>query len=125
MTTPSRGDIVWVTFPDDDDIPDEEMDNPHMAVVLQNDGQNERRDSTIVVPISSGAATERLTEVDIPAYNEDVDVDSHAVLTQITTVSIPGRIKDQHDEPSSWKQGELSDDKMAEIESYLSSLLRI
>lgn len=125
MTDPSRGDIVWVTFPDDDDIPDEEFDNPHMAVVLQNDGQNSRRDSTIVVPISSGAATENLTEVDIPSYDEDVDEDSHAVLTQITTVSIPNRIKDEDEDPSAWKQGELSDERLSEIENYLASLLRI
>lgn len=125
MTDPSRGDIVWVNFPDLKDIPDEEMDDPHMAVVIQNDGQNERRDTTIVVPISSGTAHDEYTEVDIREHSEDVDHDSHAVLPLTTVVSIEGRIKDVHDDESAWKQGELSDSTLHEIERNLKALLEI
>jgi len=119
MTNPSRRDVVWVTFPDSDDIPDEEMDNPHMAVVLQNNGLNDRKNSTVVIPITSGTASDRTCEVEIPSYEEPVDHDSIAVLTQITTVSIPERIHDAGEEENAWKAGELSRDRMNEIENRL------
>lgn len=96
-----------------------------MAVVLQNDGQNDRRDTTIVVPITSGPAQDEYTEVDIRAVNEDVRRDSHAILPLTTVVSTPGRIKDVDDDVSSWKQGELSSSVMHEIEQNLRHLLRV
>lgn len=125
MTSPSRGDIVWVTFPDSDCIPPEEMDDPHMAVVMQNDGLNEREGSTIVIPITTGTSNDRLKEVDIPSYNEPVENDSKAVLTKMTVVSIRGRIHDEGTDPSSWKEGELSEERINEIENKLGWLLGV
>ena len=125
MTTPSRGDIVWVTFPDSEEIHPEEMNNPHMAVVMQNDGLNRREGSTIVIPITSGTSNDRLKEVDIPSYSEPVDHDSKAVLSKMTVVSIEGRIFDECEDPEAWKQGELSPEIMNEIENKLGWLLGV
>lgn len=125
MTTVHRRDIVWVTFPDSDEIPPEEMDNPHMAVVLQTDDMNNKLNSTVVVPISSGGVRDSLREVFIPSHSEDVDENSVAVLSQITTVSVPGRIFDESEDEAAWKQGELSREKMNEIEDRLGYLFGV
>lgn len=125
MPTVSRRDIVWVTFPEPEDIHPEEMDNPHPTVVLQADDMNNKLDSTVVIPISTNAVRDSLREVPIPAHNEDVEEDSKAVLTQITTVSVPGRIFDEGEEEEAWKMGELSADKMGEIEDRLGYLFGV
>lgn len=125
MTAPSRRDIVWVTFPDSGCTPPQEMDNPHMAVVMQNDGLNKREESTIVIPITTGTSNDQLKEVDIPSYNEPVENDSKAVLTKMTVVSIPERIHDEGTDPSGWKEGKLSEKKMNEIENKLGWLLGV
>lgn len=125
MTNVSRRDIVWVTFPDSADIPSEEMDDPHMAVVLQTNDMNNKLNSTVVIPVSSGGVRDPLREVPIPAHSEDVDENSVAVLTQITTVSVPGRIFDEGEEEAAWKQGELSREKMNEIEDRLGYLFGV
>jgi len=48
-----------------------------------------------------------------------------AVLTQITTVSVPGRIFDEDEDEAAWKQGVLSREKMNEIEDRLGYLFGV
>lgn len=125
MADPNRGEIVWVDFPDSEDIPDELMDDPHMGVVIQNDGQNGRQPTTVVVPISSGPAKSRYTEVDIPSFDEPVDQDSHAILTLMTAVSIEDNIKSGYDNKDAWCEGELTNSTMHEIERNLRLLFEL
>jgi len=76
VTSVSRGDIVWVTFPEPDDVPDEEFDNPHPAIVIQNDTKNHRLDSTLVIPLTtSQKSAEALSDVELSAASEDVEED--------------------------------------------------
>lgn len=117
MTSVSRGDIVYVNFPDDP--PDAEFDDPHPAVVLQSDSENEQLDSTVVIPVTSGSDPHPLREVYLPAQSQGVENDSIAVLTQLTTVSVPDRIMDESEDEDVWKMGEVTPDKMEEIEEKL------
>lgn len=123
MTSVSRGDIVWVTF--DEDTPDAEFDDPHMAVVIQNNDRNEKLDSTVVIPISSRSLSDFLTEVELSSEIEGLTSDSIAILTQISTVSVPDRIFDEGDDESIWKAGEIPRDKITEIEHKLTYLLGV
>lgn len=125
MTVPSKGDVVWVDFPETDDVPDEEMDDPHMAVVFQNQSLNHDKRSTIVVPITSGEPTDRTCEVSIPSHNEPVDHQSKAVVTKMTCVSIPERIHSYSEDEASWKEGELSIKRMNEIETRIGYVLGV
>lgn len=126
MTSVSRGDIVWVTFPDDDDLPDEEFDNPHPAVVIQNDTENHHLDSTVVVPITTSktTATEQF-EVELRAPSDGVEDDGVATLDMISSVSVPGRIMEVSEDPEVWKMGEISVSKLNEIENRLEVLLSL
>lgn len=126
MPTVSRGDVVWVTFPDPEDIPEEEFENPHPAVVVQNDTRNHRYDTTIVAPLStSQTSEEEFADVAISSTSEEVDDDSIAKLGLLSAVSVPGRIIDQSEDPKIWKMGELSTSKMSEIEAHIEVLLGI
>ncbi|NHX37279.1 MULTISPECIES: type II toxin-antitoxin system PemK/MazF family toxin [Halolamina] len=126
MPTVSRGDVVWVTFPDPEDIPDEEFENPHPAIIVQNDTRNHRHDTTIVAPLStSQSSEEEFADVAISSTSEEVDDDSIAKLGLLSAVSVPGRIMDQSEDPNVWKMGELSASKMSEIEARLEVLLGI
>lgn len=120
MTSVERGDIVWVTFPDPNDIPEEEFENPHPAIVIQNDSRNHEYETTIVAPLTTAQdTTQALADVKIPSASEDVEKDSIAKLGMLTTVSVPGRIMDKSENPETWKMGELSARKMNEIEQRL------
>ena len=125
MTAPSRGDVVRVSFPDDEDIPDEEFDGPHPAVVLQNDGLNERKDTVVVIPVSSGSNADALSEVKLQPGRDGVENESIAKLHQITTVSISERIVEGYDDESAWKEGEVSAQTLSNIENYLGYVLEI
>ncbi|RKD95650.1 type II toxin-antitoxin system PemK/MazF family toxin [Halopiger aswanensis] len=126
MSSVSRGDVVWVTFPDPDDIPDEEFENPHPAVVVQNDTRNQRYDTTIVAPLTTSQdSPEEFADVAVPSTSEGVEEDSIAKLGMLSTVSVPGRIMDQSENSDVWKMGELSASKMNEIEARLEVLLGI
>ncbi|RLM68643.1 type II toxin-antitoxin system PemK/MazF family toxin [Halorubrum sp. Atlit-26R] len=126
MPTISRGDVVWVTFPDPEDVPEEEFENPHPAVVVQNDSRNHKYDTTIVAPLStSQESSEEFADVEISSSSEGVDDDSIAKLGLLSAVSVPGRIMDESEDPSVWKMGELSASKMAEIEARMEVLLGI
>lgn len=120
MNSVERGDIVWVTFPDPNDIPEEEFENPHPAIVIQNDSRNHEYETTIVAPLTTAQeTTQALADVKIPSASEDVEKDSIAKLGMLTTVSVPGRIMDKSENPETWKMGELSARKMNEIEQRL------
>jgi len=124
VTAVSRGDIVWVTFPDSEDVPDEEFDNPHPAIVIQNDTKNNRLDSTLVIPLTtSQSEPESLSDVKLSAASEDVKEDSVAKLEGITMVSVPKRIMEESTAPEVWKMGEVSASKLNEIESRLELVL--
>lgn len=126
MPSVSRGDVVWVTFPDPEDIPDEEFENPHPSVVVQNNTRNHRYDTTIVAPLStSQASEEEFADVAISSSSEEVEEDSIAKLGMLSMVSVPGRIMDESEDPNVWKMGELSAGKMNEIEAHLEVLLGI
>lgn len=112
-----------VTFPQPDEIPDEEFENPHPAVVLQNDNDNHQRETTIVVPLTSGSNPDPLDEVLLTPSEDGVQNDSLAQLHMITAVSVPGRIFDGGGSPSAWKLGEASPKVMNEIENKLSLIL--
>lgn len=114
-----------VSFPDDEDIPDNEFDGAHPAVIVQNDGQNDRRDTTVVIPVSTGTESDALSEVQLDSSGDGVEHDSIAKLHQITTVSTPDRIVEGHDDESAWKMGEVSSHTMNNIENYLGYLLQI
>lgn len=117
---------MWVTFPDPDDIPDEEFENPHPAVVVQNDHRNYNYDTTIVAPLTTNQTSEEeFADVAISATSEGVDTDSVAKLGLLSAVSVPGRIMDESDDPDVWKMGELSASKLSEIEAKLEILLGI
>jgi len=126
MPSVARGDVVYVTFPDPEDIPDEEFDNPHPAIVVQNDTRNHRYDTTIVAPLTtSQSSEEEFADVQILSTSEGVDEDSIAKSGMLSTVSVPGRIMDHSENPDIWKMGELSANKMNEIEARLEVLLGI
>lgn len=124
MTSVSRGDVVWVTFPEPDDIPEEEFDNPHPSIVVQNDTKNHRLDTTVVIPLSTSQSTaEAFSDVELSSDAEEVEDDCVAKLEMITTVSVPGRIMEQSTNPQVWKMGEVSASKLNEIESKLELVL--
>lgn len=124
MTSVSRGDIVWVTYPEPDDIPEEEFDNPHPSIVVQNDTKNHRLDTTVVVPLStSQTSTDALSDVELSSASEEVESDCVAKLEMLTTVSVPGRIMEQSTDPDVWKMGEISASKMNEVETKLELVL--
>lgn len=124
MTSVSRGDIVWVTFPKPDNIPDEEFDNPHPSIVVQNDTKNHRLDTTVVVPLSTSQnGADMLSDVELSSASEEVENDCVAKLEMLTTVSVPGRIMEQSTDPEIWKMGEVSASKINEIESKLELVL--
>lgn len=124
MTSVSRGDIVWVTYPEPDDIPEEEFDNPHPSIVVQNDTKNHRLDTTVVIPLSTSQTNaDSLSDVEFSATSEEVEDDCIAKLEMITTVSVPGRIMEQSTNPDVWKMGQVSASKINEIESKLELVL--
>lgn len=126
MSSVARGDVVWVTFPDPEEVPDEEFENPHPAVVVQNDARNHRHDTTIVAPLTtSQSGAEALADVQIVSTSDGVDEDCVAKLGMLSTVSVPGRIMDQSENPEVWKMGALSASKMNEIEARLEVVLGI
>lgn len=126
MTSVTRGDIVWVTFPESDEVPDEVFDNPHPAIVVQNDSENERLDSTIVVPTTTSTTSESyFTSIELPAATEDVEEDCIAKPEMIATVSVPGQIMDESKDPDVWKMGELSASKMNDLEAALEVVLSL
>lgn len=116
---PKRGDVVNVSFPDADDIPDAEFEDPHPAVVIQNNNDNRRRDATVVIPCTDGEDPHPIFEVLLLPGEDGVDKKTKAVVNQITTVSIPERIKNISDDPDVWKKGEVRQEKMTEIENVL------
>src|SRR5699024_6253010 len=121
MTSVSRRDIIWVSFPDQNEIPPEEFDNPHPAIVIQNNSDNNSLDSTVVVPLTTNQNGEvrLLTDVRVSAATEDIDEDSTAKLNLLSSVSVPGRIFDEGENEGAWKIGEISPTKMTEIENKL------
>jgi mRNA-degrading endonuclease toxin of MazEF toxin-antitoxin module len=121
--SPHRGDVVRVSFPEPSDIPDAEFEDPHPAVVIQNNSDNNQKDSTVVIPCTDGSDPDPLREVPLHPEKDGVEKMTKAVVNQITTVSIPGRIKDYSDDPDVWKMGEVSQDKMTEIEQKLDFVL--
>lgn len=123
MTNISRGDIVRVTFPSADEGFDETIEDPHPAVVVQNDGLNANSDTTIVVPLTSGSDPDRLYEVKLTPPQDGVENESLAQIPQLTVVSIPEQIKDESEDESAWKEGEISDEKLNEIENKIEFLL--
>jgi len=124
MPSVERGDIVWVTFPDPNDVPDEEFENPHPAIVIQNNSRNHEYDTTIVAPLTTAQnRSQALADVRVSSASEDVEEDSIAKLGMLTTVSVPGRIMDESDNPEVWKMGELSASKMDDIEKRLDLVL--
>lgn len=126
MPSVSRGDVVWVTFPDPEDVPDEEFENPHPAVVVQNDTRNHKFETTLVVPLTtSQTSEEEFADIAISSSSEEVDDDCVAKLGLLSAVSVPGRIMDESENPEVWKMGELSAGKMSEIEAHLEILLGI
>jgi len=125
VTNISRGDVVRVSFPSDDDIPDEEFDSPHPAVVLQNDGLNRRKDTAVVIPVTTGSNADTLSEVKLQPGRDGVENESIAKLHQITTVSISERIVEGYEDEAAWKEGEVSAQTMSDIENYLSYVLEI
>lgn len=112
-----------VTFPPAEDIPDDEFDNPHPAVVLQCDYENSRKDTTVVIPVTSGSNADATTEVELEPGRDGVENESIALLHQITTVSVSERITEGYDDESAWKLGEVSSQAMTDIETYLEYLL--
>lgn len=112
-----------VSFPPAEDIPDEEFDDPHPAVVIQCDSENGRKETTVVIPISTGANPDALTEVKLQPGRDGVENESIVKLHQITTVSVSDRITEGYDDESAWKMGEVSAQAMAEIEDYLEYVL--
>lgn len=124
MTSVSRGDIVWVTYPEPDDVPEEEFDNPHPSIVVQNDTKNHRLDTTVVVPLStSQTSADTLSDVELSSASEEVESDCVAKLEMLTTVSVPGRIMEESTDPDVWKMGEISASKMNEVETKLELVL--
>lgn len=124
MSSVERGDIVWVTFPDPEEVPDEEFENPHPAVVIQNNSRNHEYDTTIVAPLTTSQdSTKCLADVSVSSATEDVEKDSIAKLGMLTVVSVPGRIMEESENPETWKMGELSAGKMNEIENRLNLVL--
>lgn len=118
--------MVWVTFPDPEEVPEEEFENPHPSVVVQNDTRNEKFEITIVAPLStSQESEEEFADVGISSTGEGVEDDCIAKLGMLSSVSVPGRIMDQSDNPDVWKMGELSASKMNEIEAHMEVLLGI
>ena len=90
MSSVERGDIVWVTFPDPEEVPEEEFENPHPAVVIQNDSRNHEYDTTIVAPLTTSQdSTQCLADVSVSSATEDVEKDSIAKLGMLTVVSVP------------------------------------
>jgi mRNA-degrading endonuclease toxin of MazEF toxin-antitoxin module len=121
-STIARGDLVRVTFPDSGDSPDGEFEDPHPAVVMQRTGVNEDLDSTIVVPVTSSYdRVDRVREVELEPGVDGVEIHSVALLTKLTTVSIPERIRDEPD----WKMGEVSSKRLNDMEQRLGILLGI
>jgi len=127
VTTVSRGDVVRVTFPPADETPDAEFEDPHPAVVLQNDSENSSIDSTVVIPVTSrnDQTPHQLLEVLLTPERDGVENESIAKLTQITTVSIPGRIMDEGEDEAAWKMGEVSPETMEDLSNKLCYLLRL
>lgn len=123
VTDIERGDLVLVTFPDPDEAPEGTFENPHPAVVLQNNSDNAKLDSTIVIPVTSGDDAHPLCEVQLTPSRDDVENESIAVLNQITTVSIPDQIKDVDGDESAWKMGSISSKSMKDIEMKLEYVL--
>ena len=124
MSSVERGDIVWVTFPDPEEVPEEEFENPHPAVVIQNDSRNHEYDTTIVAPLTTSQdSTQCLADVSVSSATEDVEKDSIAKLGMLTVVSVPSRIMEEGEDPETWKMGELSASKMSEIETRLDLVL--
>lgn len=112
-----------VSFPNHDDHPDEEIDDPHPAVVIQTDHEN--LETATVIPVSDGTDrdADTLTEVELTPREDGVDKRSLALLHQITTVSIQDRIVEDFDDPSAWKMGEVSASSMDDIEDFLTYFL--
>jgi mRNA interferase MazF len=122
---PNRGDVVLVNFPEPDDVDPGEFEKPHPAVVVQNNSDNRQKKSTIVVPVTSGTDPDPLTEVLLTPENDGVENRSIAILNQITTVSISGKIKDQGSDSGTWKMGEVHPDTMRDIENKLAYVLNL
>jgi len=125
VTYPKRGEIVRVSFPNDGDQPRDLIDDPHPAIVLQNDGANERFDTTIVIPLTTGSGADRIYEVEVRPPKDEVDNPSLAQLTQLMVVSIPEQIKEDYDQKSAWCEGEVHEDTLNDIENQLNYVLGI
>lgn len=104
----------------------EEFDDPHPAIVIQNDSENESLDSTIVIPTTtSTTGATGFTDIELSTDTEDVEEDCVAKPEMIASVSVPGRIMDESEDPDVWKMGELSASKMNELESALEVILSL
>ena len=119
--TITRGDIVRVDFPDQDEIPDVEFDSPHPAVVVQNNTENNRLDTVTVVPVTTNPYQGADYEVQLFPEDDGVEETSVAKINLITSVSIQDRIANEEE----WKMGEISAIKMDELEAAISSHLSI
>lgn len=123
MNQPRRGDVVFVDFPDKGTVPKEEFDDPHRAIVMQDDSQNKKVNSTIVVPISSRDSKnpDTLTEVLLYPETDPVEHESLAQLRKVSTVSVPGRITNKEE----WKAGRASTSVMQDIELKVAYILSL
>ena len=114
-----------VTFPDPPDAPDGTFENPHPAVIVQNDSDNAQLQSTIVVPVTTGDDPDPISEVLLTPPDDDVEHPSIVVINQVTTVSIPDQIKDVDGDEEAWKLGQVSADSLREIEEKLAVVMSI
>lgn len=114
-------DIVRVDFPEAETIPDPEFDSPHPAVVVQNDTANNQLDTATVVPVTTNKYQGTDFEVQLFSDRDGVKERSVAKANLIATVSIEDRITNE----SHWKMGEISPEKMDELEAAISSHLSI
>lgn len=100
-----HGDIVLVDL---EPSKGSEQGKERPAVIIQNNLGNKHSPTTIVAPMTSSYDKVYPMNVEIESENSDIDRDSVILLNQIVTVDIETRIKS--------KFGELSREKMAEVE---------
>jgi len=120
MPSISRREVYWVELPRREDEEEQttgkEYGKRRPGIVIQNDSENVQLDTTLVVPTTSGSASDAssLTWIFISSGSECVPEDSIAMCTQL-------RVVDNSRFDS--KIGELSRTKFREIERAISVAL--
>lgn len=120
--TVERGNVYWINLGDPDDEENDSVEGSEQGlrrpgIVLQNDNDNSTSPTTVIVPTTTGSASEAdfLTNVFISSSEECLPDDSLALCSQIRVVDIDERV-DEH-------IGELSTKKLREIEKAVQVVL--